>query len=578
MLATKPQSEKTALPQMACGCGAMTRFRGKNGEPLCGKCSRKDRTCVRCNKPLPRANKAVDGGFVCGTCVIYYREPKQCPRCGFMSQRLSRCASRGFTKEPVCERCRRTGDVRCATCNRGRFPTWTRADGKPICKQCMERGDNPFICPTCEKPGRPHSKTMCTDCYWRNNAENRFNKMIVLLTNEWSREVFHKFFFDLIKRQHPKITATTLKQYYLFFSQLDAAFNDSKLITTEYLITTFGAEGFRKNTVPIGFLIKENIIPEVSQDLLAESSQLNFQKNILQQAEGTWYAPALNRFYVHLIKIHERYKRRGWVNKRSRYVLRTITASLRAAFTFLNFVTEKQNITSLQQIDQSVFELFCNEHKGYKTSISAFIIYVNKNEKLFSKISKTFVFKNLPVGTFLSTSKRSELLTGWLNPTDNLLKESLIGLLMLLYAQTAIHIVRIKLQEISKGRDGLYRIAFGRTTITLDKRVGEILGRYLEKRSAMSTMEDIENNEYLFTGRSYGGHLTEAAFTYYLKRNGVTSKQLCSTAIYNAYMNGMHHPKVLVKAFGITDETAIKYLNLIDPHLNLDINNKVAHV
>jgi hypothetical protein len=41
-------------------------------------------------------------------------------------------------------------------------------------------------------------------------------------------------------------------------------------------------------------------------------------------------------------------------------------------------------------------------------------------------------------------------------------------------------------------------------------------------------------------------------------------------------MSGLRHPKVLVKAFGITSETAIKYLNLIDPQLIQTVNERVV--
>ena len=148
---------------------------------------------------------------------------------------------------------------------------------------------------------------------------------------------------------------------------------------------------------------------------------------------------------------------------------------------------------------------------------------------------------------------------------------------MLLYAQPANKVVRVRLSDLAHGRDQLYRVALGRTEITLDRRLGDLLDRYLARRRELATMEDDERNEHLFPGRSYGSHLTEAALTYHLKKHGVTAGQLFSTAIYNAYMGGLRHPKVLVKAFGITDVTAIKYLNLIDPQLVQAVNAKVAH-
>ena len=59
-----------------------------------------------------------------------------------------------------------------------------------------------------------------------------------------------------------------------------------------------------------------------------------------------------------------------------------------------------------------------------------------------------------------------------------------------------------------------------------------------------------------------------------MKKAGVSSDQLFATSIYNAYQNGLRLPKVLVRAFGITDTTAIKYLNMLDPRLVMEIERK----
>jgi len=533
---------------------------------------------MRCGKGLPRATKILEGGAVCGTCITYYKKVKPCPACGQMSLRLSRNATKGFTEQPVCERCQRKGNITCAGCGKNRHPAGTRTDGKLICKSCMERGEKPFVCQTCGKEGKPHSKVMCHACYWRKRADKRFKDSVALLSHEWSRDSFRKFYADLIVRQDPHAVATTkLERYFLFFAKMDAAFDDPKSIVAEKLIASLGADGLRRHAVPYSFLAKEKIIPEITHESLEESSEHRRQLLILDQAKEEWHGPLLERFHRHLEKINERYAARGWRGKRRRFVPRTVTADLRAAAVFLNFLTKEQKTSSLQQIQQPDLDRFLAEQNGYRTGIRAFLRYLNREEKLFRKLSQPTVARGLPEGIFLSRAKYGALLRAWLSPSEETLKESLVCALMLLYAQPANRVVRIKLSDLAHGRDGLFRLAMGQTEITLDRRLGEMLGQYLEGRRALATMEDAENNEYLFPGRTYGGHLTEAAVTYYIKKQGVSSAQLFSTAIYNAYMGGLRHPKVLVKAFGITDETAIKYLNIIDPQLVNEINAKVAH-
>ena len=59
-----------------------------------------------------------------------------------------------------------------------------------------------------------------------------------------------------------------------------------------------------------------------------------------------------------------------------------------------------------------------------------------------------------------------KLLKNWLKADDAHVKESLIGLFMLLYAQTAHRTVRIKLADL-RMIDGIYHIKFGKTEIPL---------------------------------------------------------------------------------------------------------------
>lgn len=516
-------------------------------------------------------------GALCFPCSIHYREPKACPACGQMSLRLARCTSRGYGDQKVCERCQRKGNITCAGCGKNRSAAGVRQDGKPVCKSCLDRGDQPFVCQDCGKEGKPHSKTICHTCYWRKRAAARFKDSLALLTYDWTREAFRRFYTDLIGRQNPHAVATIkLERYFLFFAKLDASFADPKSIQADELIQSFGADGLRRHAVPYSFLAKERIITRIEHDSLEDSSEKRRQQLILDRAKNEWYGALLERFHHHLGAIHERYAAKGWHGKRRRFIQRTITTDLRAASVFLTHLSIG-GIQSHQQIQQPELDRFLDKHSGYGTGIRAFLRYLNRNEKLFRKLRLPGVSRGLPEDCFLPRVKCQTLLKSWLNPSDMLLKEGLICSLMLLYAQRANQVIRIKLSDLAQGRDGIYRLAMGQTEIALDKHICQILERYLEHRRTLATMEDTEDNEYLFPGRTYGGHLTEAAVTHYLKKHNVSATQLFSTAIYNAYLGGLRHPKVLVKAFGITDQTAIKYLNIIDPQLIHEVNTKVAH-
>lgn len=174
MLAAESNSAKKSAPLAICGgCGSKTRRSGIDGAPICRACSLKDRTCMRCGKALPKASKTFADGAVCRSCVTYYKEPKPCPVCGQLSLRLSRNATKGFSEQQVCEHCQRKGNITCGGCGKNRHPAGIRADGKPVCKSCLDRGDKPFVCGTCGtcgKEGKSHSKVMCHTCYWRKRA------------------------------------------------------------------------------------------------------------------------------------------------------------------------------------------------------------------------------------------------------------------------------------------------------------------------------------------------------------------------------------------------------------------------
>ena len=562
-----------------CGaCGGRTKFRDESGKALCRICAIKDRKCLRCQKPLPRASYIVKEGALCWPCSVYYREPRGCPVCGQLSLRLARDRKRGID-QPVCERCRSKGMINCKVCGKHRRPAGTLSDGKIVCRRCLERGENPFICSSCGQEGKQHSKTICITCYFKKLASKRFRSALTMLTHHWVKDAFKGFYEELIEHQNPnKVASASLERYFIFFAKLDATFQDPSKITATGIMDAFGQEGLRVQAIPYGYLVKTKIIPEIQQEELESAGQRQRQNAMMEEIRGCWYESLMERFRSHLDLVRNRYEERGWRGKKARFTQRTVTSGLMAAKNFLKHLDAVQGVRSVQGIQQHHLEQFLLAHNGYAASIGAFVRYINRYEKTFKKIKIETVTRNLSEGGFIPTARYEELLRGWLNPEAGKIKESLICLMMILYAQPARKIVRFQLSDLSLGRDGQYRLLFGQTEISLDSRISALFGRYMSERTALATLETTDHNEYLFPGQKYGSHLSEATVSQYLKTYGVTARSMFSTALYNAYVHNLAHPKVLVKAFGISDKTAIKYFNLLDHQLIQAVNAQVlAH-
>lgn len=524
-----------------------------------------------------KAGLLVEGGAVCNACAKHYRQPVACEKCGQMELALTAIET-AEGRRRVCQRCwnRHHGFATCAVCRKYRRPAGSTEDGKPICKSCLSAGGQAFICPKCGQPGVRHSATRCMNCYQKDNVAKKVASGAALLRQQWTRDAWIDYGKELLADTEPLKWMVRVERHYLLFARLDAAFDRPTDITPAALLKAVGGkDGLRRFAIPYGYLVKNGAIPEATRALLSDAAETLRQDSILGNLNGKWYAPLLTRFRDHLMAVHARYDARGWKCDKSRMKPRTITLALRTARKFCETL-EAEGVVMIQQVTPDHLATFLAVSPGLMASIRAFLRFINRKEKLFKPITVPTANRGPQQGIFLSRERYLALLKDWLSPADDALRESLIGLFMVLYAQRVKNTVQIKLEDLSHGRDGRYRIALGRAEIALDARVSDILGRYLEQRRALAPMDEAETNPYLFTGRALGEHITAAAVTYWLARAGVNAEQLFATAIYNAYLNGVRQPKVLVKAFGITPVTAVKYLNLIDPRLVAETERVLA--
>jgi hypothetical protein len=394
-----------------------------------------------------------------------------------------------------------------------------------------------------------------------------------LLSLDWTKRHFEYLFDELLQRAGAHTAALRIQRYFVFFAKLDVAIPDPKRITPAVLLATFGAEAMRRYNIPLGYLVKAGVLPPVEDDDLRADVSRRTQLKILEQSAERWFDGVLRRFLEHQDAVSARYIDRGWSGKRRRFTPRTITSNLRSAAKFL---ADVDDITSIQQLSQSHLDAFLLDHPGYRDGVRSFVRFLNRKEKLFKKLEVRSIACGLPAGMLVERERYRELLVKWTNPAETELKPSLIGLLMLLYAQPPHRIARLRLSDLSRGTDGTYRVAFGRCEVALSKHVSIVLQRYLVSRRAAAMMDDAWANAYLFPGRRLGGHISEAMITYYLRKESLRADNLFATAVFYAYLGGVRQPKVLSRGFGITDQTAVRYLHLIDPRLQDEVSAKMA--
>lgn len=395
------------------------------------------------------------------------------------------------------------------------------------------------------------------------------------MKQSWARQLYEDCLQELAELQDSHYAAMRVERYFPFFARLDVLFGSRNDVNAEALLSDFGADGLRRFSTPCDYLARSGVIRPLSEAEILSDRYNAAADRVIQESMGHWYAELLIEFRKHLEDMNERYRNRGWKNGKDKYAPVTVAAALKAGSRFLGYA-DKCGVVSDSQLHQHILDGFIAEHSGYRHAVRTVLKYLNRHRKLFRKLKVDNPAQGISGDLILSPARCAELFEDLFGAEGQDTRNALILLFMLVYAQPIKRIVAIRLQDILRSEDGGYSMVFGQTEIKLDRRVSAIMEKYLSHRKVLSMMDDPDRNGFLFPGRRYGGHLTSAAVTEILKGRNLTADQMFATAIFNAYQTGMRRPKVLVKAFGITAETAIRYLRLADPRMFDEVDRRLA--
>ncbi|HLZ66238.1 MAG TPA: hypothetical protein VKQ29_08395 [Aliidongia sp.] len=124
--------------------------------------------------------------------------------------------------------------------------------------------------------------------------------------------------------------ALRLPRYAAFFARVESLSENPSRITATAIANLLGGKGVLHHRIPLGFLLSEAIIASTAAEL-SDALEESRHTRVLAAATGTWYGPLLGRFHANMLRLRARFERRGWIGRRSRFALRTISLALAAA-------------------------------------------------------------------------------------------------------------------------------------------------------------------------------------------------------------------------------------------------------
>lgn len=282
-------------------CNGRTIAHKNQMEPVCSACTASMRTCLRCEKPVPRAGLVFNERPVCPSCVPYFKEPEQCARCERVTSRLSTMPSAGIF-ENICDSCRnRHTHATCSVCRKYRKVGSRREDAAAICTDCARDSTATHACPDCkvQLPGR--GKSRCRACLNRIALEREVRLTAALFRQEWVAMLWSRFAIWMHARgpANPKLLGM-IQRHQPFFERIDAGFASAMELTGAVLLQMFGTAALRRHPLPVAFLAEQLDVHVHSEDKedVAEFSRIN---EILISAKRTPWSELLHAYHRALV-------------------------------------------------------------------------------------------------------------------------------------------------------------------------------------------------------------------------------------------------------------------------------------
>jgi len=443
---------------------------------------------------------------------------------------------------------------------------------KPICAKCAERNGAPFICPTCGKPGRQHSKDQCHSCYWRRRLANRVEEAQSQLKNNWAKELFSEFFdyTSLRAGGDVKRISHRVQAYTRFFVELERLCGGPDTITIEIVYEAFALTDTFRHDLIRNFLVENKYLERRPNRAWQNLRYVRKSRLIVAAAKGAWYEQSVRQYYDHLLSYQRQNRTKGFSGDYPKPSESSVAAYLSAAIGWFRHLDQSGH-ESLSSVSQDDVGSFLAEKPGYRDSLRVFLRYANQTKLTFSRLKIETRKQKQFLKYYINEKESQKLITNWLAAKGGETKYALICLLAILYAQPLRRVLEIKMTDVALTKNGGARIAIQKYELQIDSRVRAVLDRYLVQRSDVYRREKAWESEYLFPSTLSGHHASPYSVREYLKPFKLNYQNLYTTALVNAFSHGLRFPKVAVQGLGVTLPTAIDYARIVDERVSTEL-------
>lgn len=338
-------------PRPCTTCEGTARSHRFVSDPVCGKCLRKDRKCLRCDKQIPRAGLRVGTKYACKACAVHFLPAVMCPGCGNKAQSLSRVNGQG---EAVCNSCRnRANNVTCARCRKFRLATCF-VDGRAYCAACVPGEEMFHSCPNCGEPVPGTGEAPCLRCYNRRKVQSSASLAVSGLERPWSRTLLEQYGRWLCAQHPTKIALYQLFEKHVpFFVRIDTTFAEPCQITSQSLLDHLGSAYLRQYLLASRFLQASLQVPvdRSARQRVAEHATI---EKLMVQAKRAQVDTVVQRYAV-------------WLNMQG-IALRTQRLYLSSAVAF----AIRTQLQPTQEPEPHALEIFLKERPGLRANLTKF--------------------------------------------------------------------------------------------------------------------------------------------------------------------------------------------------------------
>lgn len=334
-------------------CGELARLPKDRPDAVCSRCELA-KPCARCGKARYAIGKVTPYGPVCNACAPYFREKEPCEACGRMSSRLTRVGRFEHDARRLCPQCSRADYGTCTACRRHRLLTES-ADGKRLCRACLERGEVP--CPSCGKSMPAGYGKTCEACYLAQTSLKRVEIDQAAFTTRAMRDTFGGFGGWLQDKVGHHKAALTIHRYLPFFLEMERQWKT--IPPYAELLEHFTSEGLRRMRLPMQWLRETQGVEADPQARENDSERRRILALSTTFSKGSWAAQVLASYHDDLMARCEA----GSTS------LRSVRLALRPAVSLLLAM----EIQGRRLPDQAALDRYLLDAPGQKAAITGFI-------------------------------------------------------------------------------------------------------------------------------------------------------------------------------------------------------------